>query len=161
MTKGMTMRIEAVGRLARQVCMAAVLCAGPAHAIDNPDAPNHQAAFLVRAQPFEKRLAEVAGGPEFAPAAVAYARFLDAELNQAYRQLREQLRGDTRQALTFSQRQWGQFRDAETDFIGGNWSPKNFGSSSAMSRADYRATLVKQRVVMLLAYLQNYPPRSR
>ena len=155
------MRIDVVGRLARQVCMVAMVCAGSAHAIDNPDAPNHQAAFLARAQPFEKRLAEVSGGPEFAPAASAYARFLDAELNQAYRQLREQLRGDNRQALTFSQRQWGLFRDAESDFIGGNWSPKNFGSSSALSRADYRATLVRQRVVMLLAYLQNYPPRSR
>ena len=141
--------------------MAAVLCAGAAHAIDNPDAPNHQAAFLARAQPFEKRLAEVAGGPEFSPAAAAYARFLDAELNQAYRQLRDQLRGDPRQALTFSQRQWGQFRDAEVEFIGGNWSPKNFGSSSAITRADYRATLIRQHIMMLLAYLQNYPPRGR
>ena len=81
--------------------------------------------------------------------------------SQSCHRQREQLRGDNRQALTFSQRQWGLFRDAESDFIGGNWSPKNFGSSSALSRADYRATLVRQRVVMLLAYLQNYPPRSR
>ena len=103
----------------------------------------------------------MAGGPEFSPAAVAHAKFLDAELNQAYRQLREQLRGDNRQGLTFSQRQWGQFHGAETEFIGGNWSPKNFGSSSAMSRADFRATLVRQRVLMLLAYRQNDPPRGR
>ena len=159
--KAMLIRIDRVGRLARTLCMLAMLWAGPAHAIDNPDAPNYQAAFLARAQPFEKRLADVAGGPEFSPAAVAYAKFLDAELNRAYRQLREQLRGDNRQALTFSQRQWGQFHDAETEFIGGNWSPKNFGSSSAMSRAEHRATLVRQRVLMLLAYRQNYPPRSR
>lgn len=163
--KTMPMRIDRVGRLARMLCMPVMLWAGPAHAIDNPDAPNYQAPLPARAQPFEKRLADVAVGPEFSPAAVAhakaYAKFLDAELNQAYRQLREQLRGDNRQALTFPQRQWGQFHDAETEFIGANWSPKNFGSSSEMSRAEYRATLVRQRVTMLLAYRQNYPPRSR
>ena len=63
--------------------------------------------------------------------------------------------------LSPEQGRWLQFRDAESQFIGANWTPQNFGSSSLLSRADYRATLVKQRVLTLLAYLQNYPASGR
>ncbi len=56
-----------------------------------------------------------------------------------------------------SQREWLQFRDAELRFVDRNWTPKNFGSSYVLSRAGYRYQLVKQRVLALLAYLQNYP----
>jgi hypothetical protein len=59
------------------------------------------------------------------------------------------------------QRQWLAFRAAETRFINGNFTPQNFGSSSALSRADYGATLVGQLVLTLLAYLQNYPAAPR
>jgi uncharacterized protein YecT (DUF1311 family) len=136
---------------------AALLAAGPSRALDNPDAPDRTAEFLVRAQPYEARLADAAGGPEYAPAAADYARFLDSELNQSYRRLLARLDRESRQALVLAQRHWLRFLDAETRFIGGNWTARQFGSSAALSRADYRATLVRQRVLGLLAYLQNYP----
>jgi uncharacterized protein YecT (DUF1311 family) len=127
-----------------------------AQAIDNPDAPDHQAAFLTRAKPYEERLSEASDGPASASAAAAYALFLDAEMNLAYRQLLARLDGRARQDLTLSQRRWLLFREAENRFIGANWTPKNFGSSAALSRVDYRTTLVRQRVLTLLVYLQNY-----
>ena len=131
-------------------------------AVDNPDAPDYQAAFLARAKPYEERLSDAAGGGAgLTDAAVAYARFLDTELNQAYRQLLGRLDALSRQALVSSQRRWLAFRDAEIGFIDENWTPRNFGSSSVFSRADYRATLVKQRVLVLLAYLRNYPVSGR
>ena len=136
---------------------AVVVFAGSAQAIDNPDAPDRKAEFLTRAQPHEDRLAAASGGPALAAAADAYAKFLDAELNQVYLELLAQLGAEARQALTLSQRQWLRFREAETRFVDRNWTPKNFGSSSVLSRAGYRAHLVKQRVLTLLAYLQNYP----
>ena len=132
--------------------------AGPALSIDNPDAPDWTAAFQARAQPLEEQVSVTAGGPGQAAAGATYARFLDGELNQAYQALLKQLEGEARRALVQSQRQWLAFRDSEGRFIARNWTLQNFGSSSALSRADYQASLVKQRVLTLLAYLQNYPP---
>ena len=128
-----------------------------AHAIDNPDAPDRTAEFLARAKPLEDRIGEAAaGGPALAQANADYAQFLDAELNQAYTQLLAQLKPADHLALTLAQRRWLQFRDAEGRFIDHNWTAQNFGSSATLSRAGYRAALVRQRVLSLLAYLQNY-----
>lgn len=129
-----------------------------AHAIDNPDAPDRSAAFLARAQPYEERLSQASRTSDIAAAAFAYAEFLDAELNTAYQDLLARV-GDssTRRALMQSQREWLQFRDAEFRFVDRNWTPQNFGSSYALSRAGYRHRLARQRVLTLLAYLQNYP----
>ena len=144
----------------RRVWLLAVLLAiaawPPASAIDNPDAPDRTAAFLARAQVLEAQVLQTAGGPAQGEAAAAYAVFLERELNVAYRLLLARLAGAHRQALLRSQRQWLAFRDAEYGFIDGNWTASNFGSSSAISRAGYRAALVKQRVLNLLDYLRNY-----
>jgi uncharacterized protein YecT (DUF1311 family) len=135
-----------------------VALAVPAHALDNPDAPDRNAEFLARAQPFEQRVADASSSTDGHAAAAAYAAFLDAELNRAYQALLAHLTGEARRALVSSQRQWLRYRDTETQFIDRNWVPQNFGSSSALSRAGYRGSLVKQRVLSLLAYLNNYPP---
>ena len=152
---------QALGMGVSRRCMfawaAVVMFAGSARAIDNPDASDRKTEFLTRAQPHEDRLAAASGGPALAAASAAYAKFLDAELNQVYRELLTQLGAEAREALTLSQRQWLRFREAETRFVDRNWTPRNFGSSSVLSRAGYRTHLVKQRVLTLLAYLQNYP----
>lgn len=141
---------------------AVQLAAGrSAWALDNPDAPDWTAAFHARAQPLEERWSADAGGPGEAAAALAYARFLDTELNQAYQALLQQLQGQARRDLVRSQRQWLAYRDAENRFINGAFTPQAFGSSSALSRADYRHRLVKARVLTLLAYRQNYPAPPR
>jgi uncharacterized protein YecT (DUF1311 family) len=132
-----------------------------AWAIDNPDGPDRTAQFLTRARPFEQRVSDAASDRAVAVAQSEYAKFLDGELNQSYRELLGHLDAGAKAALVDSQRAWLQFRDSEGRFIDRNWVPENFGSSSAMSRADYRAALVKQRILSLLAYLQNYPSKSR
>ena len=149
------------GRALLAGLVAWLLALAPAWAIDNPDSPDLLVAFQLRAQPFEARLSESAGGPGQAQSARAYAVFMEAELNQAYRSLLPHLDKPARAALQLSQRQWLRFRDAEQVFIDGNWVAQDFGSSAALSRADYRAGLVKQRVLSLLAYRQNYPPAKR
>lgn len=138
-----------------------LMALAPAWAIDNPVTPDLAAAFQTRAQPFEARVSEAAGGPGLGQATRAYAAFLETELNLAYQQLLPLLGRPARAALLLSQRQWLRFRDAEGEFIDGNWVAQDFGSSAALSRADYRAGLVKQRVLSLLAYRQNYPPAQR
>ena len=138
-----------------------LLALAPSWAVDNPDTPDLVAAFQTRALPLEVQLSDRAGGPGQALAARAYAAFLDAELNLAYQQLLPLLGKPARAALSLSQRQWLRFRDAEGVFIDGNWVAQDFGSSAALSRAEYRSGLVKQRVLNLLAYRQNYPPAQR
>lgn len=138
-----------------------VVQAPPCWAIDNPDAPDLLAAFQARAQPLEERRSAASGGPGQAQAARAYAAFLEAELNQAYQGLLPPLARPARTALVVSQRQWLRFRDAEGAFIDGHWVAPDFGSSAAQSRADYRAELVRQRVLSLLAYRQNGTPTGR
>lgn len=146
----------------RALLAAALSCCTTTYAIDNPDAPDRNAAFLSRAQPYEERFSQASRSSEIADAAAAYATFLDAELNKAYQDLLAAVEDTgTRRALAQAQREWLKFRDAEFRFIGNNWTPQNFGSSSTLSRASYRHQIVKQRVSTLLAYLQNYPAATK
>ena len=129
-----------------------------ARALDNPEAPDLVSQFLARAAPFEERLGAEPGGAAWQAAARAYTAFLDVELNRAYRQLLPKLDVRAQRSLTISQREWLRFFDAESRFLDRNWTPANFGSSSALSRTDYRTRMLKERVSALLSYRQNFPP---
>ncbi len=140
--------------------LLALLCllatARQAWAVDNPDLPDPVAAFDARDQAVQQRLAQ-ANATQTAAAWAEQARFLDAELNAAYQGLLARLSGTARQRLVQGQRQWLKFRDAETQFIAQQWTPQEFGSSSALTRAQLRASLVRQRVQSLLAYARSLP----
>ncbi|OAI13382.1 MULTISPECIES: lysozyme inhibitor LprI family protein [Methylomonas] len=128
-----------------------------AHAIDNPDTPDLTAEFLSRADAFEQAIYQHAQTTEQTDQAYRdYAEFLDKALNRAYSSLQKNLPEPSKQTLLRSQRLWLQFRDAELDFINGNWTIEQFGSSSAISRHGYRTALIKSRVLELLQYLKNY-----
>lgn len=135
---------------------AALVSSASAVAMDNPDAPARIAQFLAKAKPYEQTLASQSSQPRFGKAADAYSRFLDSELNHAYSALSRRLDAKGRHALMNAQRDWLAYRNAESSFIDTNWDRSHFGDSSRISRADYRAALVKQRVLTLLEYLQNY-----
>jgi uncharacterized protein YecT (DUF1311 family) len=126
-------------------------------AIDNPDAPDRVASFERRAEPFEKQLSATDGGSAATRAGHAYAAFLDAELNTAYRALLYHLDSPAREALVESQRRWLRFRDADYAFITRHWTRERSGSSASLSIAGYRNTLVKERIVRLLRYAAEYP----
>lgn len=146
----------------RALFAAALSCCTAAYAIDNPDTPDRNAAFLLQAQPYEERFLQASRSSEIAAAGAAYAAFLDAELNKTYQDLLAAVENTgTRRALAQAQREWLEFRDAEFRFIGNHWTPQNFGTSSAQSRVAHRNQIVKQRVSTLLAYLQNYPAAAQ
>lgn len=131
---------------------------GPAClAIDNPDAPDRVAEFRARAQVFERRIGDSAGSLRQTETAYAeYERFLDGELSQAYRALAERLGDAQRISLEKSQRRWLAYRDAEFRFIDDNWTLAQFGTSAALSRGAYRASILRDRAIALLQYLKNY-----
>ena len=138
--------------------LALGLPAGVALAIDNPDRPNPMAEFASRAGDFETRIAGAGTDRDALAVYAQYEQFLDRELNLAYTALVRQGRDSRRQDLVRSQKSWLIFRDAEMRFIANNWTPQDFGSSSATSRAAYRAALIRGRVETLLGYLRSYPP---
>jgi uncharacterized protein YecT (DUF1311 family) len=139
------------------VLIGLALLSGRCAAIDNPDRPDPVAAFEARCLPFESRVDQASTTAEFGRAFGDYDRFLDQELGQAYNALAAALPAPgPKQALERTQQAWAQFRDAESRFIADNWTREQFGSSSQISRGQYRVAVVKARVIQLLHYLANY-----
>ncbi|MGD8909956.1 MAG: lysozyme inhibitor LprI family protein [Chromatiales bacterium] len=129
----------------------------PLQAIDNPDAPDLVAEFIARSATYEEMVGmSGGGGREIARAYGTYLNFLDKELNTAYGLLMSKLPSSQQQALRDSQRMWLAFRDAEFQFIVGNWTRDRFGTSAYISVGDYRSSLVKERIIQLLHYTKNY-----
>ncbi|MGR8929369.1 MAG: lysozyme inhibitor LprI family protein [Gammaproteobacteria bacterium] len=151
--------ISALLPLIRTGVVLLLIGASPAGlAIDNPDAPDWLGDFEARSAQFEQRIQHDAKNQtEIIQLYAQYAEFLDASLNEAYGRLSANLGASEQVALKRSQRLWLQFRDAEFAFIDQNWTPANFGSSSALSRSAYRSQIVKNRVVQLLHYVINFP----
>jgi len=128
-----------------------------ANAIDNPDTRNYIGEFQSR----ELQHLEEIDNPnnttlDFSEAYAEYQVFLDRELNIAYKLIKSKLSAERQAELKQSQQNWIKFRDAEFEFINNNWIRKNFGSSSGLSRGNYRTTIIKNRVSQLLFYAINY-----
>lgn len=133
------------------------LVVNSACAIDNPDAP----AFLQTLQKNEEPyLADIHnpenGTRDYLVAYNKYEKFLDGELNKAYHLVMSKLPEPQQKELKEAQQNWIKFRDAEFKLIRDNWTRDNFGSSSGISRGDYRCSIVRARVVQLLNYASNY-----
>lgn len=136
-----------------------VLYTATASGLDNPDAPDYINEFLIQANRYEEKLTQgIYGTQGYVSAYAEYEGFLDKELNRAYRILMGHLDRNSQVALKNSQRKWLNYRDAEFDFITLNWNKIAFGSSSTISKGDYRTTIVKHRVISLFHYLKNYSP---
>jgi len=130
---------------------------GLTFALDNPESPDFTAEFKIRAIPYEKAVdATGLTNPDLISAYYTYQVFLDKELNKAYKRLKAELPKAQQQELKKSQQNWIKFRDAEFEFITNNWTRDNFGSSIYLSRGAYRSTIIENRVLRLLSYLQNY-----
>lgn len=136
---------------------AAILVSTAAMAVDNPDAPDRLAAFEQRIQPLEAAVANQNTTADMLRASSAYAKQLDVELNQIYRELMTKVGPTGAQKLRASQRNWLSFMTTEAAFIDGTWNAKDFGSTSALSRSEYRNRVTKARIVQLLDYLRSYP----
>ena len=142
----------------RAACLgAAMLASTAAMAVDNPDAPDRLAAFEQRIQPLEAAVANQNTTADMLRASSAYAKQLDVELNQTYRELMAKVGATGAQKLRASQRNWLAFMTTEAAFIDGTCNAKDFGSTSALSRSEYRNRVTKARIVQLLDYLRSYP----
>jgi len=132
-------------------------CSISAYAIDNPDAPDYVANFLERAKVYEDDIQQTPHTTQgYITAYARYEDFLNDELDSAYNQLMARLGDEAGRALSNSQKQWFRYRNQEFEFIARNWTHASFGSAAVISRGDYRANIINNRIVQLLRYLQNF-----
>ncbi len=129
----------------------------PACALYDPGAPDRVKAFKSRAEPYQKRIREEAQTTQdFVEAYADYEAFLLKEMQSALKKLKGRMEDESVEKLEQAQKRWMTFREAEKSFLRTNWSLENFGTSAVMSRGGYRTLLLKQRVITLLHYLNNY-----
>lgn len=126
-------------------------------ALDNPDSPDLTSEFEKLSTIHDKAV-DAPGLSNLAliSAYHNYQLFLDKELNKAYKRLKVELPKAQQQELEKSQKNWIKFRDAEFEFITNNWTHSNFGSSIYLSRGLYKNEIIKNRILQLLSYAQNY-----
>lgn len=126
-------------------------------AIDNPDAPDLIAEFEIREKPFIVAIEKPSNTTaDYSVAYTNYLNFLDKELNTVYKTLRTKLSEDKQKQLKVSQVSWLKYRDLEFAFIDSTWTNKDFGNSSVISRGQYKASVVRNRVVQLMHYARAF-----
>lgn len=128
-----------------------------AYSLDNPDSPNLIAEFDARSKDYLKAIDKPGNSSKtYAIAYYNYEKFLNKELDKAYRLLETKIHAKQLEQLKTSQQLWLRYRDAEFAFITENWNSSNFGSSSVISRGDYRCVVIRDRIIQLLSYVRNY-----
>lgn len=134
-----------------------VLLSNLTFAIDNPDAPNLIAEFEAREKPLIAAIEKPTNTTgDYAVFYASYLKFLDKELNTVYKTLRTKLPEDKQKQLKASQVSWIKYRDLEFAFIDNTWTNKDFGTSSGISRGQYKASVVRDRVIQLMHYAKNF-----
>jgi hypothetical protein len=136
------------------VFIATIITPFTSRALDDPNSL-YVKAFLSRAQPYEGKIDRL-DGSRLRGSYADYERFLNDELNKAYVALFKKLGGVAKNQLKETQKNWSIFRDSEFQFISDNWTKQEFGSSYSRSVGDYRTTIIKNRTLSLLYYLENY-----
>jgi uncharacterized protein YecT (DUF1311 family) len=81
----------------------------------------------------------------------------DKELNQVYRELMNKLNPKAKEELRLSQLKWLKHRDKELEFIDAMYYDERFqGTMYSNTRAAHRFSVVKERVLVLRAYLNLF-----
>lgn len=138
-------------------CLLSIGLIGGACAVDNPSAPDLIGAFEQREMIYLAAIDNPQNSTrDFLIAYDNYLTFLDKELNKASEVIKLKLPEARQSELMASQLHWIKYRDAEFELIKNIWTRKDFGSSSGISRGDYRANIVKDRVIQLLHYAKNF-----
>lgn len=126
-------------------------------AIDNPDAPDLIAEFETREKPFIAAIEKPSNTTsDYSFGYANYLKFLDKELNTVYKTLRTKLPQDKQKQLKASQLSWIKYRDLEFIFIDNTWTNKDFGTSSGISRGQYKTSVVRNRIVELMHYVKTF-----
>lgn len=134
-----------------------VFSSAACQAIDNPDAPNYLENFRTEASSYEKAIYQDAQTTlEAMEEYRNYIEFLEKEFATAETALKSELAEPDRDRFEKAQTAWDSYQKAEKAFVSGVWTPTNFGSSSAFSRLEYYADLLRSRTELLLKYRMQF-----
>lgn len=140
----------------KYIVIVFALFSSSVNAIDNPDAPDLVSEFEVREKPLIDSAENSAG---YRPSLVAYTdylEFLDKELNVIYKTLQAKLPIDKQQQLKQSQIAWLKYRDLEFALIESTWTKADFGTSSSITRGQFKAAIVRNRIIQLMHYTRTF-----
>ncbi|HDY7989514.1 TPA: lysozyme inhibitor LprI family protein [Vibrio vulnificus] len=127
------------------------------YSIDNPDSPDYIANFTELSERYENKINNSkVNNVEILNAYNEYMLFLDEELNKSFLILKKKMTSENFLKLQQSQRQWILYRDMEFKLIESNWTRNNFGSSYRLSQFSYKSSVIKNRVIQLYYYANNY-----
>lgn len=141
----------------QKLILVLVFLCGSLYAADKAEITDFVGDFDKRMQPLYTYIQDKA--ETHADLAQGYENLekaLEIELDEVYKKLMDCLPGKEQNLLSSSQKQWIVYRDLEFDFIEANWSRENFGKTANLSQAEFRCTIIKNRVIALLNYFQNY-----
>lgn len=142
--------------LLKVTILALAIFSSFANAIDNPDAPDLVAEFETREKPLVDSAENTNGYRASLVAYTDYLNFLDKELNAVYKTLQAKLPADKQQQLKLSQVAWLKYRDLEFALIENAWTKADFGSSSSITRGQFKANIVRDRVIQLMHYARAH-----
>lgn len=142
--------------LLKVITLVFAICSNFANAIDNPDLPDLVAEFETREKPLLESAVNTNGYRASLVAYTDYLNFLDKELNTAYKNLQAKLPADKQQQLKQSQVAWLKYRDLEFALIENAWTKADFGSSSSITRGQFKANIVRDRAIQLMHYTRAY-----
>jgi len=138
-------------------CVLLATLIGGACALDNPDAPDLIAEFQQREQVYLAAIDNPKNSTrDFLIAYDDYLLFLDKELHKASEVMMLTLPEARKLELMASQQNWIKYRDTEFKLIENTWTRTDFGSSSGISRGDFRTSIVKDRIMQLLHYAKSF-----
>ena len=132
-----------------------LLVSSLAYSIDNPDAPDLVSEFESREQPLIEAADNSTGYRDALLAYTSYLEFLDKELNVVYKAVQSKLPKEKQQQLKQSQVSWLKYRDLEFKLIEDTWTKDDFGTSSAITRGQHKAAIVRARVIQLMHYTRS------
>lgn len=132
-----------------------MLLSSLAYSIDNPDAPDLVSEFESREQPLIEVADNSTGYRDALLAYTSYLEFLDKELNLVYKAVQSKLPKEKQQQLKQSQVSWLKYRDLEFKLIEDTWTKDDFGTSSAVTRGQHKAAIVRARVIQLMHYARS------
>ena len=133
------------------------MLSNPTLAIDNPDSSDLIAEFEASEKPFIAAIENPDNSTRgYAVSYTNYLEFLDRELNTVYKTLYAKLPTDKQTQLKASQISWLKYRDQEWSFVENTWTKSDFGSSSSISRGQYKASIVRDRTIQLMHYAKTF-----
>ncbi|CCN73093.1 hypothetical protein [Vibrio nigripulchritudo] len=123
-------------------------------AIDNPDKPEPVSQIDALSAPFIDKIEQVSGYRDTLLAYTDYHEFLSLQIKDTVSSLMSQLTETEKDSFKAGHEAWEKYIESQYEFIEQVWSKENFGTASAIDRGEFKARLLREKLIAL-HYYQN------